>query len=212
MNLFLKRLLDICISFTLLIFLFPILIIISALVYTKLGSPIFFIQERPGLNFKPFKMIKFRTMKDSFDKGGTLLSDSSRMTRFGQKLRSSSFDELPELWNVLKGDMSLVGPRPLLMEYIPLYDDVQARRHEFLPGITGLAQVNGRNSLSWEDKFNLDIRYIDNYSLLLDIKILLSTIKKVLFKEGISAEGESTMPLFQGNKNNRKSQSSRLKN
>lgn len=212
MNLFLKRIFDICISSILLLFLSPVLIVISALIYIKLGSPILFIQERPGLNCKPFKMIKFRTMNDSFDKDGNLLPDSSRITPFGKKLRGSSLDELPELWNVLRGDMSLVGPRPLLMDYIPLYNNTQVRRHEVLPGITGLAQVNGRNSLSWDDKFNLDIRYIDTYSFSLDIKILLLTIKKVILKEGISAKGESTMPVFKGNIKNHESYSSRSKN
>jgi lipopolysaccharide/colanic/teichoic acid biosynthesis glycosyltransferase len=163
-----------------------------------LGSPIFFKQTRPGRYGKSFKMIKFRSMTDARDIAGRLLPDSERLTAFGQFLRSTSLDELPELWNVLKGDMSLVGPRPLLMEYLPLYTPHQARRHEVRPGITGLAQVNGRNSLSWEEKFDLDVWYVDNQSFLLDMKILLLTVKKVLLREGISASGEATMSKFTG--------------
>lgn len=165
-----------------------------------LGSPVFFIQQRPGLGGEPFKMIKFRTMTVERDAKGCLLSDDVRLTSFGKWLRSTSLDELPELWNVLKGDMSLVGPRPLLIEYLPLYSPEQARRHEVRPGISGWAQVNGRNAISWEDKFKLDVWYVDNQSLWLDIKILWLTVKKVLVREGISADGEVTMNKFMGSK------------
>ena len=165
----------------------------------KLGSPVFFRQVRPGMNGEPFEMVKFRTMTDERGPDGQLLPDAVRLTAFGCFLRSSSLDELPELWNVLKGDMSLVGPRPLLMEYLPLYSPEQARRHEVRPGITGWAQVNGRNAISWEDKFRLDVWYVDHHSLWLDIKILLATIRKVLVRDGISASGEATMSKFTGN-------------
>lgn len=165
----------------------------------NLGSPVIFRQTRPGLNGKPFEMIKFRSMKDAVDPQGNTLPDSERMTAFGDKLRSSSLDELPELWNVLKGDMSLVGPRPLLMQYLPLYNQEQARRHESRPGITGWAQVHGRNAISWDDKFKLDVWYVDNSSLWLDIKIIFLTIKTVFIKEGISAEGHVTIEPFKGN-------------
>lgn len=165
-----------------------------------MGSPVFFCQTRPGLDGHPFTMIKFRTMKDALDAEGNPLPDSERLTAFGQFLRSSSLDELPELWNVLKGDMSLVGPRPLLMEYLPLYSPEQYRRHEVQPGVTGWAQINGRNTLSWEDKFALDVWYVDNRSLWLDIKILFLTVKKVVVRDGISADGEATMPKFTGKK------------
>lgn len=167
----------------------------------KMGSPVLFRQVRPGLGGKPFEMVKFRTMKDAVDAAGNPLPDSERLTPFGQFLRSSSLDELPELWNVLKGDMSLVGPRPLLMEYLPLYSPEQYRRHEVRPGVTGWAQINGRNSLSWDEKFKLDVWYVDNRSLWLDIKILFLTVKKVLIRDGISAEGEATMTRFEGNGN-----------
>jgi len=166
-----------------------------------MGSPVLFRQIRPGLNGKPFEMIKFRTMKDAVDAQGNPLPDSERLTPFGQFLRSSSLDELPELWNVLKGDMSLVGPRPLLMEYLPLYTPEQYRRHEVRPGVTGWAQINGRNALSWEEKFQLDVWYVDNRSLWLDIKILFLTVKKVVIRDGISADGEATMPKFTGSRN-----------
>tara|TARA_R110001592_G_scaffold63566_2_gene194755 strand:+ start:9679 stop:10179 length:501 start_codon:yes stop_codon:yes gene_type:complete len=165
-----------------------------------MGSPVLFRQVRPGRDGKPFYMIKFRTMKDALDAEGNPLPDSERLTAFGQFLRSSSLDELPELWNVLKGDMSLVGPRPLLMEYLPLYSLEQYRRHEVRPGVTGWAQVNGRNTLGWEDKFALDVWYVDNRSLWLDIKILFLTVKKVVVRDGISAEGEATMSKFAGKK------------
>ena len=177
----------------------PLLVLIVQ-VRRKLGSPIFFRQTRPGIQGKPFEMIKFRTMTDARDPNGQLLNDAARLTPFGRFLRSSSLDELPELWNVLKGDMSLVGPRPLLMEYLPLYSLEQARRHEVRPGITGWAQVNGRNALSWEEKFKLDVWYVENQSLWLDIKILWMTVQKVLVREGVSAAGEATMPRFTGKK------------
>ncbi|EGV37386.1 pilin glycosylation protein PglB [Neisseria weaveri LMG 5135] len=173
--------------------------ILVYLIRKNLGSPVFFTQIRPGLNGKPFKMYKFRSMRDAVDADGNPLPDSERLTPFGKKLRASSLDELPELWNVLKGDMSLVGPRPLLMSYLPLYNDFQRRRNEVKPGITGWAQVNGRNAISWDKKFELDVWYVDNLSFWLDIKILFLTIKKVFIKEGISAEGEATMPFFTGN-------------
>ena len=195
-----KRILDIMCSFFGLIFFAPILLILTYLIRKNLGSPVIFSQIRPGLDGKPFKMYKFRSMKDAVDENGAPLPDLERLTPFGQKLRSSSLDELPELWNVLKGDMSLVGPRPLLMEYLPLYTKEQYRRHNLRPGITGWAQVNGRNAISWEDKFILDVWYIDNQSFKLDMKILLVTIKKVFIKEGISASGEVTISKFTGSK------------
>ena len=177
----------------------PLLMLVW-LVRRKLGSPVFFRQVRPGMHGKPFEMVKFRTMTSERGPDGQLLPDSVRLTHFGRFLRASSLDELPELWNVLKGEMSLVGPRPLLMEYLPLYSSEQARRHEVRPGITGWAQVNGRNAISWEDKFALDVWYVDNRSLWLDIKILCLTVKKVLVRDGISAAGEATMPRFTGSK------------
>lgn len=194
----LKRIIDIIASLAGLIILSPIFLVVSMLVYTKLGSPIFFTQERVGKDGKIFKMIKFRTMLDSTNKFGELLDDEERLTPFGKKLRSTSIDELPELINVLKGDMSLVGPRPLLVEYIPLYSKHQFRRHEVKPGITGWAQVNGRNSIDWKTKFNLDVEYVDKFNLIMDIKILLLTILKVLKKDGISQEGNATMEKFTG--------------
>lgn len=197
----LKRLSDILISSICMIILAPIFLIISWLVASKLGSPILFEQIRPGLNARPFKMIKFRTMRDLFDEDGNLLPDSERVTSFGRFLRSTSLDELPELWNVVKGDMSLVGPRPLLMEYVPLYSKEQFRRHNVRPGVTGWAQVNGRNAISWEDKFKLDVWYVDNRSLWLDIKILFMTIKKVFVREGISASDHVTTEKFKGSDN-----------
>lgn len=200
MNKFFKRLFDIAASASGLIILSPVFLILAHLIRKNLGSPVFFIQERPGKDGKPFKMIKFRSMRDAVDKDGNLLPDSERLTPFGKKLRAASLDELPELWNVLKGEMSLVGPRPLLMGYLPLYDEFQNRRHEMRPGITGWAQVNGRNALSWDEKFSCDVWYIDHYSFWLDMKILFLTVKKVFIKEGISAEGEATMPPFTGNR------------
>lgn len=169
---------------------------IALLVRMKLGSPVLFRQERPGLNERPFRMVKFRTMTDARAGDGTLLPDAERLTRFGRFLRATSIDELPELWNVLKGDMSFVGPRPLLMQYLPLYSIEQRRRHEVRPGITGWAQVNGRNAISWPEKFALDIWYVNNHSLLLDMRILLMTAAKTVRREGISAAGEATMPPF----------------
>ncbi|MDJ0624632.1 MAG: sugar transferase [Desulfocapsaceae bacterium] len=194
-----KRFLDITIAFSSLLILTPVFCLLAILIRMRLGSPILFSQVRPGLKGRPFTLYKFRTMSKETEPSGQTLSDKQRMTPFGQFLRSTSLDELPELWNVLKGDMSLVGPRPLLMEYLPLYSTEQVRRHEVRPGITGWAQINGRNALSWEEKFKLDVWYVDNHSLWLDVKILFLTIKKVLFREGISAEGESTMPKFRGN-------------
>lgn len=195
-----KRLLDIIIASIALILLSPLYAFVAYKVKKNLGSPVLFRQVRPGLHGKPFEMIKFRTMKDATDKEGNALPDSERLTDFGKKLRASSLDELPELWNVLKGDMSLVGPRPLLMEYLPLYSAEQAKRHNVRPGVTGYAQVNGRNSLSWEDKFKLDTWYVEHQSLWLDMKILLKTVKKVIIKDGINADGEATMTKFTGTK------------
>ena len=193
-----KRAFDIVAAGCALLVLAPVIVFVAWQISRKMGSPVLFRQVRPGLNGKPFEMIKFRTMKDAIDASGNPLPDSERLTPFGQFLRSSSLDELPELWNVLKGDMSLVGPRPLLMEYLPLYSPEQDRRHEVRPGVTGWAQVNGRNTLSWEDKFKLDVWYVDNRSLWLDIKVLFLTVKKVLVRDGISAEGEATMSKFTG--------------
>ena len=196
----LKRAFDIAASTSALVLLSPVLAITAYKVKKELGSPVLFRQTRPGLHGKPFEMIKFRTMKDATDKEGNALPDSERLTEFGKKLRASSLDELPELWNVLKGDMSLVGPRPLLMEYLPLYNAEQAKRHNVRPGVTGYAQVNGRNSLSWEDKFKLDTWYVEHQSFWLDMKILLKTVKKVIIKDGISADGEATMTKFTGSR------------
>lgn len=193
-----KRLFDFFVAFIMLLSLLPVIIVVAILIRYKLGSPILFTQERPGLNGKVFKMVKFRTMRDAVDEHGNPLPDSERLTPFGQFLRSTSLDELPELWNVLKGDMSLVGPRPLLMEYLPLYNAEQYRRHEARPGVTGWAQINGRNALSWDEKFKLDVWYVDNQSLWLDIKVLFLTVKKVLVRDGISADGEATMSKFTG--------------
>ena len=196
----LKRAFDIAASTSALVVLSPVLAITAYKVKKELGSPVLFRQTRPGLHGRPFEMIKFRTMKDATDKEGNALPDSERLTDFGKKLRASSLDELPELWNVLKGDMSLVGPRPLLMEYLTLYSAEQAKRHNVRPGVTGYAQVNGRNSLSWEDKFKLDTWYVEHQSLWLDMKILLKTVKKVIIKDGISADGEATMTKFTGSR------------
>ncbi len=193
-----KRAFDIVMSASALLLLAPVIGYVAWQINRQMGSPVLFRQARPGLNGKPFEMIKFRTMKDALDADGNPLPDSERLTAFGQFLRSSSLDELPELWNVLKGDMSLVGPRPLLMEYLPLYSAEQCRRHDARPGITGWAQINGRNALSWEEKFKLDVWYVDNQSFWLDIKILFLTVKKVLVRDGISAEGEATMSKFTG--------------
>jgi len=194
----LKRAFDIFCSALALMLLWPVLLILYVLVRVNLGSPVLFRQQRPGLHGRPFVMLKFRTMLDSLDADGNSLPDDVRLTRFGRLLRATSLDELPELWNVLKGDMSLVGPRPLLMEYLPLYSAEQARRHDVRPGITGWAQVNGRNALGWKQKFELDTWYVDNRSFWLDIRILLLTVRKVLVREGISAEGQVTMSKFSG--------------
>lgn len=194
----LKRLFDILGAVLGLLILLPIIVTLAWQVRRKLGSPVLFRQTRPGLHGKPFQLIKFRTMRNAIGLDGRPLPDSERMTSFGSFLRSASLDELPELWNVLKGDMSLVGPRPLLMEYLPLYSLEQARRHEVRPGVTGWAQVNGRNALSWEEKFRLDVWYVDNHSFWLDLKILALTVKKVFVREGISAAGEVTMTYFTG--------------
>jgi len=193
-----KRLFDLVVAVIVMALFSPLFLVVLLIVLVRLGQPVFFSQIRPGQHAKPFKMVKFRTMRDERDSSGQLLSDTVRLTKFGRFLRSTSLDELPELWNVLKGDKSLVGPRPLLMEYLPLYSREQARRHEVRPGITGWAQVNGRNALSWEEKFKLDVWYVDNQSLWLDLQILFMTIKKVLIREGISAKGDATMPVFTG--------------
>ena len=195
-----KRLFDITAAFAALLLLALPLALLTWQVRRKLGSPAFFRQVRPGMHGQPFEMVKFRTMTDARGPDGALLPDADRLTPFGRFLRASSLDELPELWNVFKGEMSLVGPRPLLMEYLPLYSPQQARRHEVRPGITGWAQVNGRNALGWDEKFKLDVWYVDHRSLWLDIKILWLTVKKVLVREGISAAGEATMPRFTGGK------------
>jgi len=195
----LKRLFDIFVSLFALLLLSPLLYIVSRKVAKNLGSPVLFRQKRPGLNGKVFEMTKFRSMKDAVDDEGTPLPDSERLTIFGGKLRSTSLDELPGLWSVLKGDMSLVGPRPLLVEYLPLYSSEQAKRHNVRPGITGWAQVNGRNAISWEQKFKLDVWYVENQSFWLDIKILFLTIKKVIVRDGITADGSLTAKAFKGN-------------
>lgn len=193
-----KRLMDIIGAICGLLVLGPVILLLAVLVRVKLGSPVLFRQARPGMAGSAFEMAKFRTMTDAKDASGELLPDADRLTRFGQFLRSSSLDELPELWNVLKGDMSLVGPRPLLMEYLPLYSERQARRHEVRPGITGWAQVNGRNALSWDEKFELDVWYVENRTLWLDIKILFLTVLKVVKRDDISQDGEATMTKFTG--------------
>ncbi len=196
----LKRLLDIVIASIALVILSPLYIFVAYKVKKNLGSPVLFRQVRPGLHGKPFEMIKFRTMKDALDEQGNPLPDSERLTPFGKMLRSTSLDEMPELWNVIKGDMSIVGPRPLLMEYLPLYNKEQAKRHDVRPGMTGHAQVNGRNAISWEEKFKLDTWYVENQSIWLDFKIMLKTVQKVIAKDDISAEGEATMTRFIGSK------------
>ena len=195
-----KRIFDLVLAVLGLLLLGLPLLFLTWKIRQKLGSPVFFRQTRPGLHGKPFEMVKFRTMTDSRGPDGQLLPDALRLTPFGRFLRAASLDELPELWNVLKGDMSLVGPRPLLVEYLPLYSADQSRRHEVRPGITGWAQVNGRNALSWDEKFKLDVWYVDHRSLWLDIKILWLTVRKVLVREGISAAGEATMSKFTGSK------------
>ena len=198
---FFKRLIDFILSLIAIIVLSPILLIVALLVRTRLGSPVIFKQERPGLNEKIFTLYKFRTMTDAKDEQGNLLSDDIRLTKFGKLLRSTSLDELPELFNILKGDMSIVGPRPLLVRYLPLYNEHQKHRHDVRPGFTGWAQCNGRNAISWEEKFDLDVYYTKHVSLLLDIKIILKTVKVVLFREGISSETSVTMEEFRGSSN-----------
>lgn len=193
-----KRLFDILVSGLALVILAPLMAAVALLVRWRLGSPVLFRQTRPGQDARPFEMLKFRTMIEKQNAEGRPLPDADRLTRFGRFLRSTSLDELPELWNVLKGDMSLVGPRPLLMEYLPLYSPEQARRHEVRPGLTGWAQVNGRNAISWEEKFALDIWYVDNHTFRLDLRIIALTIRKVLYRSDISAQGEGTMPRFLG--------------
>jgi len=195
---FSKRVIDILFSAIIITALSLIFLCLVLMVWILIGRPVLFQQTRPGLACKPFKMIKFRTMSNRCDVDGNLLPDAQRLSAFGRFLRSTSLDELPELWNVLMGDMSLVGPRPLLMEYLPLYSPEQTRRHEVRPGITGWAQVNGRNAISWDDKFKLDIWYVDNQSFRLDMKILFRTIKKVILRDGICADGEATMSRFKG--------------
>ncbi|MBK44146.1 MAG: sugar transferase [Roseovarius sp.] len=193
-----KRLLDILGAGVGLVLLSPVLLMVSLMIWRQMGRPVFFRQTRPGLHGRPFEMIKFRTMRDAVDAAGRPLPDAERLTRLGRFLRATSLDELPELWNVLKGEMSLVGPRPLLTEYLPLYSPFQARRHEVRPGVTGWAQINGRNAISWDQKFALDVWYVDNRSLWLDLKIIWLTVLKVVRRDGISAAGEATMPRFTG--------------
>ncbi len=195
---FFKRALDYIISLFALILLSPLLLSIAILVRINIGSPVLFKQKRPGRNEKIFTLYKFRTMTDECDKNGELLPDELRLTKFGKWLRSTSLDELPELFNILKGDMSLVGPRPLLVEYLPLYNEEQRRRHEVRPGLTGFAQINGRNAISWEEKFRFDLQYVDNITFLQDLKIIFLTIIKVIIREGINSEGTVSMELFKG--------------
>ena len=198
---FLKRPMDFILSILAIIILSPILLIVSFFVSIKLGNPVLFKQKRPGLNEKIFTMYKFRTMSDKRDENGQLLPDSIRLTKFGKILRSTSLDELPELFNILKGDMSIVGPRPLLVQYLPLYNIHQKRRHDVRPGLTGKAQVNGRNAINWEEKFNFDIEYVDNVSFIGDLRIILMTIRKIIARDGISSNTSSTMEVFKGSKN-----------
>lgn len=195
---YIKRLLDILLSGCALVVLSPVLLIVAILVRTKLGSPVIFCQERPGKDEKIFKMYKFRSMTDERDEDGNLLPDEVRLTKFGRLLRSTSLDELPELWNIFKGDMSIVGPRPLLVKYLPLYNEEQRHRHDVRPGLTGLAQVSGRNAITWEEKFSHDVRYVENVSFFLDVRIVMLTVKKVLKHEGISSNSSATMEEFRG--------------
>lgn len=195
---YIKRFFDIVSSLLAIIILSPVLVITSILVRTKLGSPVLFKQERPGKDEKIFTLMKFRTMTDERDENGELLPDEIRLTKFGKFLRSTSIDELPELFNILKGDMSVIGPRPLLVRYLPRYNEHQHRRHEVRPGLSGWAQVNGRNTVTWEDKFNMDVEYVDNYNLVMDIKILFMTVVNVLKHDGISSETSATMEEFMG--------------
>jgi len=197
-----KRIFDVIVSFSVLLVFSPVLLLVALLVRTKLGSPIFFTQIRPGLHGKPFKMVKFRTLTEQKDELGNYLPDADRLTAFGALLRSTSLDELPELWNVLKGDMSLVGPRPLLVEYLPLYTPEQYRRHEVRPGVTGWAQINGRNAIDWETRFQLDVYYVDHQSFWFDMKIIFLTAAKVLKREGIQQEGQATVSKFTGSGKN----------
>lgn len=201
---YIKRILDFILSLIALIVLSPVLLVVAILVRIKLGSPIIFKQQRPGKDEKIFTLYKFRTMTDKKDENGNLLPDSERLTKFGKVLRSTSLDELPELMNILKGDMSIVGPRPLLVEYLPLYSEEQKHRHDVRPGLTGLAQVSGRNSLSWEEKFNDDLQYIKHITFVEDMKIIFMTVAKVFKREGIAQEGNATMEKFTGNKENKK--------
>ncbi len=198
---YIKRPMDFILSLIAIIVLAPVLLIIAVLVRVRLGSPVLFKQKRPGLNEKIFTLYKFRTMTDEKDENGELLPDDIRLTRFGKLLRSTSLDELPELFNILKGDMSVVGPRPLLIEYLPLYNNHQKRRHEVRPGLSGHAQVNGRNAISWEDKFELDVEYVDNVSFIGDWKIIFLTLKKAFMREDINSETAATMELFKGTNN-----------
>lgn len=202
---FFKRLMDFILSLIAIIMLSPVYIVTAILIKIKLGSPVLFKQKRPGLNARVFCMYKFRTMTDKTDKDGNLLDDEFRMTKFGKMLRNSSLDELPELFNILKGEMSIVGPRPLLIEYLPLYNEEQARRHEVRPGLSGLAQISGRNAISWEEKFKLDVEYVDKITFLGDLKIIFITIKKVFVKDGISSDSSVTMEVFKGTKIDSKS-------
>lgn len=197
---YIKRPLDFLLSLLALIVLSPILLIVAVLVRIKLGSPVIFKQQRPGLNGEIFNMYKFRTMTDERDENGELLPDEERLKEFGKKLRSTSLDELPELWNIVRGDMSLIGPRPLLVKYLPRYNAHQARRHEVRPGVTGYAQINGRNSITWEKKFDLDVEYVDNVTFVGDLQIIFKTIKTVLMREGISSDSSVTMEEFAGSK------------
>lgn len=194
----LKRTFDVCVASCAIVLLALPALVLATIVRARLGSPVLFVQTRPGLHGKPFRMFKFRTMLERCDARGDPLADAERLTRIGRFLRDTSLDEIPELWNVLMGDMSLVGPRPLLMEYLPLYSPQQARRHEVRPGITGWAQVNGRNLLSWDERFALDVWYVENRSMLVDLRILWLTVARVIAREGISARGEATMPRFTG--------------
>lgn len=198
---YIKRFLDFILSLLAIVVLSPIYLVVAILVKTKLGSPVLFTQDRPGKDEKIFKMYKFRTMTDQRDEEGNLLPDDIRLTKFGKLLRSTSLDELPELFNILKGDMSIVGPRPLLVRYLPLYNEHQKHRHDVRPGFTGWAQCNGRNAISWEEKFDLDVYYVNHISFLLDLKIIFKTVKTVLFREGISSETSATMEEFRGNTN-----------
>lgn len=199
---YIKRPMDFVLALMALVVLSPVLIIVAILVRVKLGGPVIFRQERPGLNEQIFTLYKFRTMTDDKDENGKLLDDSIRLTKFGKFLRSTSLDELPELWNIIKGDMSIVGPRPLLVQYLPLYNEMQKKRHNVRPGLTGLAQVSGRNTISWNEKFELDVDYINNISFRDDLKIILLTVKKVFVKEGISSNSSDTMEVFKGDVSN----------